>query len=358
MKIVDYRLHRLLIELPIPIGDSQVIFTEHWTSVLELIDDEGRTGVGFDIQQGKPTPALKQLRDQFEYNAWPMLKGTDPFGNALRITRPRGGNVGSGTLPVAVEVALWDLMGKSVGLPLYRLLGGTNPKVPAYGSTLDFHLSNDEFRNRLGEFNEMGFSSIKIKVGHPDINWDLKRLQIAREVMGTQGDLMIDANEAWSVKEAIVRANRYRDAGFDIFWIEDPITRDDYAGYHVLAKEIPFARINTGEYLGFSGKRRLLEAGGVDVLNVHGAIGMSRSAATLAGDFGVPVSLGNTVMEIGVHLAASLPECLYIEFSDLAWNRLAMQPVEFSGGFATAPDRPGHGIELDRDALAEYAQPE
>ena len=62
-------------------------------------------------------------------------------------------------------------------------------------------------------------------------------------------------------------------------------------------------------------------------------------------------------MELGVHLAASLPECLYLEFSDLAWNRLAVEPVKFEGGHAIAPDRPGHGITLDRDALAEYSEP-
>ena len=85
---------------------------------------------------------------------------------------------------------------------------------------------------------------------------------------------------------------------------------------------------------------------------------MSRAAAHLAGDFGIPVSLGNTIMEIGVHLAASLPEVLYLEFSDLAWNTLVKEPVKFENSRAIAPDRPGHGIELDRDALAEYSCPE
>ena len=84
---------------------------------------------------------------------------------------------------------------------------------------------------------------------------------------------------------------------------------------------------------------------------------MSRAAAQLAGDFGNPVAMGNTIMEIGVHLAASLPECLYMEFSDLAWNRLAREPVHFENGFAHAPERPGHGIQLDRDALQEYSCP-
>lgn len=356
--IADYTLHRVRLELAMPIGDSQVEFSVHWMTVLELTTADGLTGVGFDLQQGKPTSALTQLREQFEYNMWPALKGSNPFAEALRITRPRGGNVGAATLPQAVETAVWDLMGKAVDLPLYRLLGGTNPAVPAYGSTLDFHLSDDDFRSRLGDFKRMGFQGIKIKVGHPDVDWDLRRMAIAREVMGPNANLMIDANEAWSPKEAIRRCHIYQSEGFDLFWIEDPITREDYAGYAQLRGEIPFTRINTGEYLGFSGKRRLLEAGGVDVVNIHGSIGMSRAAAHLAGDFGIPVSLGNTIMEIGVHLAASLPEVLYLEFSDLTWNTLAKEPVKFENGQSIAPDRPGHGIELDRDALAEFSCPE
>ncbi|HJN07735.1 MAG TPA: mandelate racemase/muconate lactonizing enzyme family protein [Pirellulaceae bacterium] len=355
LNLAEYRLHRLRLELARPIGDSQVVFTDHWMTVLELTTEDGLTGVGFELQQGKPTPALAQLEAQFEYNMWPMLRGSSPFGEALRISRPRGGNVDAGTLPLAVETAAWDLVGKAADLPLYRLLGGTSPEVPAYGSTLDFHLSDDEFVSRLGDFKKTGFHAIKIKVGHPDVEWDLKRMQMATEVMGQDADLMVDANEAWSPKEAIRRSHIYNNAGFDVYWIEDPITREDYNGYAQLRGEIPFSRINTGEYLGFHGKRRLLETGGVDVLNVHGSIGMSRAAAQLAGDYGIPVSLGNTIMETGVHLAASLPEVLYLEFSDLVWNKIAKEPVKFADGKAIAPDHPGHGIELDRDALAEYS---
>ncbi len=358
MNIVDYALHRVHLKLPLPIGDSQVRFEDHWLAVLELTDAAGRTGVGFELQQGSPTPALAQLRAQFEHQAWPALKGAQPFGEALRITRPRGGNVGAAAMPLACETAMWDLMGKTLELPLYRLLGGAIGKTRAYGSTLDFHLDDDQFRARLNDFKQQGFRAVKVKVGHPDIEWDLQRLRIVHDVLGPDLDLMVDANEAWSVKETMLRAHRYHDEGFPIFWIEDPITRQDYAGYAQLCNELPFTRINTGEYLGFQGKRRLLEEGGVDVLNVHGAIGMSRAAAHLAGDFGVPVGLGNTIMEIGVHLAASLPECVYMEFSDLVWNRLAQEPVRFENGFALAPERPGHGIELNREALQEFSRPE
>ena len=357
MKIVDFQLHRCRIPLERPIGDSQVIFTEHFMTVLELKADDGRTGVGFELQQGMPIPALAELEAQYRYNGWSAVEGQSPLGMAMRISRPRGGNVGAGALGLATETAMWDLAAQQAELPLYRLLGGTDPRVPAYGSTLDFHLDDDAFRSWMGHFTDYGMRGIKIKVGHPDVEWDLKRLALVHEVLGQEVDIMVDANEAWSPKEAIARMKRYDDEGFRIFWIEDPITREDYPGYAMLAAEISTSRINTGEYLGFHGKRRLLESGGVDVLNIHGQFQASRMAAHLAGDYGIPVSLGNTLLELGVHLAASLPECLYLEFSDLAWNRLAVEPVRFEGGYAVAPDRPGHGVTLDRDALGEYSEP-
>ena len=357
MKITDYTLHRLHLPLREPIGDSQVRFVDHWMTVVELQTDAGHSGVGFQIQQGMPTASLSDLKTQFEYGIWPSLSGGSPLGLAQRITRPRGGNVGGGYMTPSVETALWDVIGKQQQLPLYQVLGGDNPRVPAYGSTLDFRLDDSDFRVKLERVREQGFTSVKTKVGHPDLSWDLRRLAIVKQVMGEDVRVMVDANEAWSVKETLIRMNAYRDAGHAIFWIEDPITRDDYEGYARLCAELPFTRVNTGEYLGYAGKRRLLEHNAVDVLNVHDSISVTRAAAWLAADYGVPVSLGNTILELGVHLAASLPECLCLEFSDLVWNDIAVEPVQFQDGFAIATDRPGHGIELDRDKLAFYSSP-
>ena len=357
MTINDYTLHRVHLPLAEPIGDSQVRFEDHWLTVLELQCADGFTGVGFELQQGRPTASLRDLRRQFEFSVWSSLSGGIPLGLAQRITRPRGGNVGCGYLTLPVETALWDLVGKQQGLPLYKIFGGESPRVPAYGSTLDFRLQDDAFRRKLERFRDRGFGGIKVKVGHSDIQWDLRRLQIVNDAMGDDVRLMVDANEAWSVKETLLRLDRYRASGHDVYWIEDPITREDYQGYARLCAELAYTRVNTGEYLGYSGKRRLLEQGGVDVLNLHGSMSASRAAAWLAADYGVPVSLGNTLLEVGVHLAASLPECLYLEFSDLPWNELAEEPVHFEDGYAIAPDRPGHGIELDRDKLAYYSKP-
>ena len=356
MKLVDFTLHRTYVPLRETIGDSQVRIEAFWITVLELHTDDGHAGVGFETS-GSPPPPLEEMEVQFRSSTWNHLDGQMPLSLVNRMTRPRGGNVGLGFMTVSVETALWDLVAKQQEQPLYRVLGGENPQVRAYASSLDFRLDDDQFRKKLQRFRNMGFTSLKTKVAHPDISWDLRRLGIAKEVFGVEGHLMVDANEAWSVKETILRLHRYRDAGFDIFWVEDPITREDYAGYATLCEELYFTRVNTGEYLGYSGKRNLLERNAVDVLNVHGSVTMSRHAARLAGDHGVPVSLGNTILEIGVHLATSLPECLYMEFSDLTWNEFAQEPMRFEDGYAVAPDRPGHGIELDYDKIGHYSQP-
>jgi L-alanine-DL-glutamate epimerase-like enolase superfamily enzyme len=101
-----------------------------------------------------------------------------------------------------------------------------------------------------------------------------------------------------------------------------------------------------------------MEHRAVDILNLHGRISQSMQAAWLAAEIGVPVSLGNTTCEIGVHLAAALPEAEWLENSFIGWDVLVVQPVQFENGYAIAPDRPGHGLAISDAARAELAFPD
>ena len=120
---------------------------------------------------------------------------------------------------------------------------------------------------------------------------------------------------------------------------------------------MPFTHINSGEYLDLRGKRLLMEARAVDYLNCHGTVNDTLRAAWLAAEYGLPVSLGNTPFELGVHLAAALPEANWIEYSFQDYNQIVAEPVRFEGGYAIAPDRPGHGLTLSDAARTEYARP-
>ena len=355
--LASYRLTRYQFPRSRIIGDWQVRIDTHHIGTLELEDDEGRSGLGFFGALLFPLPPLAELERVFATEVWPGLQGQSPFALTNRLARPRGGNIRSHPFSQAVNQALWDLQGKALGLPLYRLLGGTTNRVRAYASGLDFHLPTGEACDFFARAAGRGFGAFKVKVGHPDLAWDLDRLTAIAQVVGPGATLMVDANEAWSPKEAIRRAHAYRDAGFDIYWIEDPCLRDDFAGLARVAQEVPFSHINSGEYLDLRGKRALLEHRAVDILNVHGNVSDTMQAAWLAAEYGIPVSLGNTPFEVGVHLACALPEARWLEYSFHDYEHLLEEPIAFEEGYAVAPDRPGHGLTLSGAARREYARP-
>ncbi|MEN9935647.1 MAG: hypothetical protein RLZZ387_2226 [Chloroflexota bacterium] len=356
--IERYRITRFEWPRARPIGDSQIRVDTHYVGTVELEDGDGNVGLGFFGALLFPLAPLAELERVFAAEVWPGLQGQSPFALANRLGRPRGGNIRGTIYGQAVNQALWDLQGKQLGLPLYRLLGGTSGRARAYASGLDFHLPTEEMQAVFAEARARGFTAYKLKVGHPDLAWDLARLGALVEAVGPGATLMVDANEAWSPKEAVRRAHAYRDAGFDIYWIEDPCLRDDYAGLARVAQEVPFSHINTGEYLDLRGKRVLLEHRACDVLNVHGHVSDVLHAAWLAAEYGVPVSLGNTPLELGVHLAAALPEAIWMEYSFQDYNDLVEEPVRFDGCYALAPERPGHGLTIAEAARRELARPE
>jgi L-alanine-DL-glutamate epimerase-like enolase superfamily enzyme len=327
---------------------------------LELLADTKQSGLGFMLSLFHPLPALDEVERVFLEEVWPSLEGEPPAGLVHRVTRPRGGNVRAFSLPFgeAVNQALWDLASKEVSLPLYRLLGGQDPRVRTYASGLDFHLSDDDYVSLFAQAAAQGYRGFKIKVGHPDVDWDLNRLALLKEATGGRGPVMVDANEAWSPREAVRRLDIYRRAGFEILWVEDPCLRDDFEGLREIRAGAPWAHVNAGEYLDLRGKRKLIEARGVDLLNIHGHVSDVMRAGWLAAEAGIPVTLGNTMLELGVHMAAALPEAQWLEYSFQNYNHLVEEPVTFRDGYAFAPDRPGHGFVLSETARRDHACPD
>lgn len=360
MRIVDFRLTRFQFAHDRIIGDSQVRIDHCHMMAIELIADDGTVGLGFGSSLFHPLPPLAELERVFLEEAWGRLKDQPPAGLVHRVSRPRGGNRRGTSLPFdeGIGQACWDLAAKEVGLPLYRLLGGTDPRVRVYASGLDYHMSDADYVAFFKEAARLGYRGFKIKVGHPDVDWDVKRLHLLKEATGGIGPVMVDANEAWSPKEALRRLDIYRREGFDILWVEDPILRDDFAGLAEVRAGAPWTQVNSGEYLDLRGKRMLLDARGADMLNVHGAIGDVMRAGWLAAEHGIPVTLGNTALELGVHLAAALPEVPWLEYSFHNQAHLVERPYEIRDSHITAPDRPGHGLALSEAARREHAVPD
>jgi L-alanine-DL-glutamate epimerase-like enolase superfamily enzyme len=360
MRIESFRLTRFQFARDRVIGDSQVHIAHAHYAALELLAQGGHVGLGFVTSLFHPLPALPEIERNFQEEAWPGLEGQPPEGMIHRVGRPRGGNIRRMSLPFeeAINQACWDLSAKAAGLPLYRFLGGEDPRVRTYASGLDFHLSDEDYVRFFSEAAALGYRGYKIKVGHPELDWDIHRLELLRQSVGSEGPIMVDANEAWSPREAVRRLDAYRRAGYDIFWVEDPCLRDDYDGLREIRAGAPFVHVNSGEYLDLRGKRKLIEARGVDILNVHGHVTDVMRAGWLAAEYGIPVSLGNTMLELGVHMAAALPHAEWLEYSFQNYNHLVEEPIAMRDGYAVAPERPGHGLALSETARRQHACPD
>jgi L-alanine-DL-glutamate epimerase-like enolase superfamily enzyme len=359
MRLVEFRITRFQFARDRVIGDSQVRADDVNVAALELIADTGAVGLGFIQTLFVPLPDQAEIERVFRLEAWPGLEGQPPAALVHRVGRPRGGNQRGFTLPFheAIQVALWDLAAKEVDLPLHRLLGSRREKVRAYASGLDFHLSDAEFVELFGHADAIGYSAFKIKVGHPDVEWDLHRLDLLKQTVRPGTLVMIDANEAWGAKEALTKLESIHRAGHELLWVEDPILRNDFEGLRLLRESTPWTLINSGEYLDASGKRQLLMAGGTDILNVHGQVTDVMRIGWFAAELGIPVSLGNTFLEVGVHAACALPEVEWLEYSFQNLDHLVDAPIEIRDGWAYAPDRPGHGLVLSEAARREWSRP-
>lgn len=350
-RLTSFRVTRFQFARDRVVGDSQVRASEVHVAAVELIDAEGRAGLGFAQSLFTPLPDENEIERRFTEEAWPSLEGQNPANIALAVRRVRGGNVRRMTLPFeeAVQQAIWDLFAQQMDQPLWRLLGGERDTVPVYASGLDFHLSDHDFEELFGNAASKGFRGFKIKVGHPDLERDLHRLELLRKVTGNTRPVMVDANEAWTAQQTVDALRAFERAGHHIFWMEDPVPRDDLDGLRKL-RQLGLTRINSGEYMDLSGKRRLLEARACDMLNVHGQVSDVMRAGWLANECNVEVTLGNTFLEIGVNMALALPDVRWLEYSFQNFGHLAEEPFRIEDGLIHGKMIPGHGLKLRREA--------
>lgn len=357
--ITEFRIYRFQFRRNRVIGDSQVRADEANVIALELVDEGGRVGLGFTQVLFQSIPDEVQIQHIFAEEAWPALDGIEPGTVALQVSRPRGGAIRRMTLPFeeAIQFAVWDLFAKSLDLPLWKLLGAKRESVPLYASGLDFHLSDHEFTELFGRASELGYRGFKIKVGHPDLGRDLHRLDLLQRAIGRDRPVMIDANEAWTAHEAIFALKAFVNAGFPIYWAEDPVPRDDLDGLRLL-RQSGLTRINSGEYLNLSGKKRLLEAGACDILNVNGHVSDVMRAGWLAGEANVEVALGNTMLESGVNTALALPGVRWLEHSFQNFEHLVERPYVIRDGLIYGHDAPGHGLVLSAEAKTVHRRPQ
>ena len=317
---------------------------------------DGAEGVGYTYAVG--AAGGRAIRGHLEQDVAPWLPGRDPrrveaLWQEMNRRMHYVGRGGVSSFAVsAVDVALWDLKAKLAGEPLWRFLGGNDPSVRAYAGGIDLLMPLDELREQTHANLEKGFRAIKMKVGRERLADDVERVRAMRDLLGPEIPLMVDANMRWSADEAIRAARAFAEC--DVYWLEEPTIPDDMEGQARVAREggVPVA---AGENLHTIYEfQKLITAGAAsfpepDLSNIGGVTGWMK-VARLAEAHNLPVTT-HGVHDLHVHLLAAVPNASYLEAHGFGLERYLAHPMELRDGFTIAPDRPGHGVELDWDAL-------
>ncbi|HZT58679.1 MAG TPA: enolase C-terminal domain-like protein [Pyrinomonadaceae bacterium] len=262
----------------------------------------------------------------------------------------------------AVDSALWDLKARLLGLPLVSLLGAVREGAPVYGSGGFTSYTLEQLQKQLGGWVSEGIPRVKMKIGtHPSD--DLDRVRAAREAIGRDAELFVDANGAYSRKQALAFAEKFK-SDYDVSWFEEPVSSDDLEGLRLMRDRAPAGMdIAAGEY-GYDlfYFRRMLDAGAVDVLQADasrcgGVTGFLR-AATLCEARPLPLS-AHCAPSLHAHPACAAPALRHIEYFH---DHARIEHMLFDGALTPSggelrPDlsRPGMGLELKRADAARFA---
>jgi D-galactarolactone cycloisomerase len=333
-------------------------------SLIRIVSDSGHVGYGTGGDPG----ATRSVGAQ--------LVGTDPFDTErhIRLMR-RGGNAWG------LDVALWDLIGKICGQPLYKLWGGYTNKIKAYASTVEMGTPEQRAQDALGFYGE-GFRAIKLRLHHETLQEDIALARAVRDAVGDRMELMADGNQAqtpvtpsvqagviWDHKRALYTARALEEMGF--YWLEEPLSRYDYAGLAKLNGSVGIA-IAGGENNRYLHEFHwMLEQGCYDILQPDGLVseGISQlrklaAMAEVRNQLCIPHHGGGGIGTYAhLHFSASVPNSPYLEVmrdrpGEFPWpaQHLPTKPIMVDAdGYVTLPDGPGLGIEIDEEYVTRYA---
>ena len=377
MKITEVKAYPLVQ----PLGDMSIGFAQGWiqsrqSTIVIVSTDEGIEGVGESFGIAKAVAAVVE-----DFCA-PIIIGKDPFDNLViwdTIYRVAGPDSQKGILIEAlsgIDIAIWDIKGKALGLPVHKLLGGAyRDRALAYASGL-FRTNVKNPKDALVEealgYKREGFSAMKLKIGHVSPAEDLSIIKAIREAIGYDLKLMVDANRAYNATEAIRLAKQMEQ--YDIYWFEEPVPPEDIDGC-IEVKNNTSIPIAAGECEATRyGFRQLITRRAVDILQpnvtIAGGFTEIQRIVALASTWNVqciPHCWGtNVATAASLQFYATIPHIPgkfnppepYFEF-DRSPNpireRTTREKFIMKDGYVDIPKKPGLGITVDKDFLMAKA---
>ena len=365
MEIVEVESFTVSIPLEEPVSFATRTVEERDHAITYVRTADGVEGLGYTLGYGGAGIVADAVSDVLA----PMIEGEDPrdterlwremFDGTVQI-----GRKGAMLRAIAiVDIALWDIAARAADTPLYKYLGAYRDSVPAYASGGYYREEKglEGLREEMGRYVDRGHDAVKMKVGRLSPAEEVERVAAVRETIGDERALMVDANGAWSNKPEALRTCRAI-AEYDPYFVEEPVMPDsvslmaevnDALGYAVAAGELEFSRYGFAE---------LLREGAVDVVQpdatVCGGITEWLKVANTAASYDVPVA-PHYNWDLHAHLVAASENGTWVEYfhrdSDVkVFDDVIEEPLTPEDGEIALPDRPGHSIALDRDALAEF----
>lgn len=380
MKITGVRTHVLQASLgEHGFGWSQRVTNERQSAICVVDTDEGIQGVGEAFYFGGPARVVAGLIDD---GLGPLVTGADPLDTSViwdrlyNLTRDQGQKGLTVCAISALDIALWDIKGKALGLPVYKLLGGAyRDRARAYATGLYEPQGVESVVDALVDealgYRDAGFTGMKLKVGY-GLEADERYVRAVRGAIGDDVALMVDANHAYNAAEAIRVARMLSEYG--VGWFEEPVVPEDVDGYVEVraASDVPIAG-GECEYTRF-GFRQLIERRAVDILqpDLCAAGGFTEVTKIVAMASAASMPVIPHVWGTNVGLAAALQ--LYAALPNVPERRFAAEPFfetdrshhpfrdgvteeqfPLTAGYLAIPDRPGLGVTLDPEFVARFA---
>jgi len=363
------------ISIPFPDKLTNVIFRDYRTTLVRVHTDDGVSGVGECMVRLAPT-ATRDIIDCVK----PVLIGADPFDTDVLweqlwgVMMNRGHNKGFFVEAMSgIDIALWDLLGKALQKPAYKLLGGQfRNRLWVYASSLRFR-GLETTLEEARRLRAAGFDAMKIKIGQQRRQWreDIRLVEAVRNVVGPDVTLMVDVNCGYDRNTAMMVGRELERLA--VYWFEEPLPPDDVDGYVALADalDVPVAA-GESEFTRY-GFKTLISRGAVDIVqpNVSRTGGFSecRKIAALASAYHIPYaphtgSSSVVCMAASLHLSCALKDFLIYEYMTSDWAKDQKNPLRsdlaelpagpVQDGHVVVSDRPGLGLVLNEDVLRKY----
>jgi L-alanine-DL-glutamate epimerase-like enolase superfamily enzyme len=306
-----------------PYSDALQTLGVHSGSVqLRLLTDAGITGYAtssFGAIQGAPKVVQTILEEEIK----PLIVGQDPaFPKKIRALLHQGlqyqGLSGVTQFAIAAaDIAVWDIVGKHAGLPVWRMLGAYRDRMPVYsmcGWYYDGDSDLSQYRKQIETALGQGYRAIKIKVGRNTLADDERRIRLAKDLAGKDRRIMVDANQVFSRNEALRRGHLYQDMG--LFWYEEPLPPHDMEGYAEIAKALDI-RIATGENLYMKYQfNDLIQRRGADIVQPDnrraGGVTEWLEIAAIADAAGLNLA-SHGGGDVNMNMLCAIPNAIYME---------------------------------------------